>query len=480
MNPYASLSDRLHCYLFLGAIGYWVNGVSIFGASDGTSYQNQGVWLSSALAFEVYDLDICGGHAANGEYHHHQTPYCIQEMLQDDGTAGHSSIYGWMLDGYPVYGPYQATDLTATSCWKTREYTTSSATGCGASNSRTCVLTDPYDLTQGTTSATAGPLTTATVTSQSGNPIEVVSGAYVQDYYYDSSCTGSDAGALDAHNGHSHGDLGYHYHVTATYPFVGGPKYYGCRSGGACCTTLDDRQCNGLSVCGTADGVSSPGCSTGTRPNTTNAQVDSSSDDDDDVCFHVDSKIDYKGVEYTYEELKAGKEPECTVPHSPFSKGVVITTSCDKTVRVTDTHLMATTKGFQLAYSLKAGDVLFGDYNKDMCIVQSVEKEPITQQYFGLNCVHSEVLASGLRASTFGDFHTLPSWYMTYVGGLMGSDKASLFGKYIADWYYYQQKYIYTPPPGLKICDTIPVAIYMARCNIQPCLKDFLNDICVL
>jgi len=160
-------------------------------------------------------------------------------------------------------------------------------------------------------------------------------------------------------------------------------------------------------------------------------------DDPDDVCFHIDTKIDYKGIEYTYEELKAGKESECTVPHTPSSKGVVITTSCDKTVRVTDTHLMATTKGFQLAYSLKAGDVMYGDYGKETCIVKSVEKEKTTQQYFGLNCVHSEVLASGLRASTFGDFHTLPSWYMTYVGGLVGSEAASSLGEYVAEWYYH-------------------------------------------
>ena len=160
---------------------------------------------------------------------------------------------------------------------------------------------------------------------------------------------------------------------------------------------------------------------------------------DDDFCFHVNTEIDYKGVGYSYEELRAGKEPECTVPHSPSTKGVVITTSCDKAVRVTDTHLMATTKGFQLAYSLKAGDVLFGDYEGDiMCIVQSVEKEKTTQQYFGLNCVHSEVLASGLRASTFGDFHALPSWYMTYVGGLVGAETASMWGEYIAGWYFYQ------------------------------------------
>jgi hypothetical protein len=97
---------------------------------------------------------------------------------------------------------------------------------------------------------------------------------------------------------------------------------------------------------------------------------------------------------------------------------------------------MATTKGFQLAYSLKVGDVLFGDYHEEHCTVTSVQKEMSIQKYFGLNCVHSEVLVSGLRASTFGDFHTLPSWYMTYVGGLVGSDAASTIGGYIAEWYF--------------------------------------------
>jgi hypothetical protein len=160
-------------------------------------------------------------------------------------------------------------------------------------------------------------------------------------------------------------------------------------------------------------------------------------DDNDDVCFHVDSTIDYKGTEYTYLDFLSGRVAECSVPHSPLSTGVRVSTSCDKTLRVTDTHLVATTKGFQLAYSLKPGDVLFGDYSDtNHCVVQSVVKEAALQTYFGLNCVHSEVLASGLRASTFGDFHTLPSWFMTYVGGLLGAEYASRVGEYVvAEWY---------------------------------------------
>eukprot|EP00603_Paraphysomonas_imperforata_P006749 CAMPEP_0114428388 /NCGR_PEP_ID=MMETSP0103-20121206/8897_1 /TAXON_ID=37642 ORGANISM="Paraphysomonas imperforata, Strain PA2" /NCGR_SAMPLE_ID=MMETSP0103 /ASSEMBLY_ACC=CAM_ASM_000201 /LENGTH=646 /DNA_ID=CAMNT_0001597597 /DNA_START=131 /DNA_END=2071 /DNA_ORIENTATION=+ len=161
------------------------------------------------------------------------------------------------------------------------------------------------------------------------------------------------------------------------------------------------------------------------------------SESSDSVCFHIDSTIDYKGKEYSYQELLNGSVPECSVPHSPRSVGVIVTTSCDKTLRVTDTHLVATSKGFQLAFSLKEGDVLFGSYsNSDQCVVKSVTKESSPQQYFGLNCVHSEVLASGIRTSTFGDFHTLPSWYMTYVGSIIGNDYASRLGDYIvAEWY---------------------------------------------
>lgn len=162
-----------------------------------------------------------------------------------------------------------------------------------------------------------------------------------------------------------------------------------------------------------------------------------SGSEDDAICFHIDTIINYKGTEYTYEELMDGQEPECSVPHSPTSKGVVISTSCSKTLRVTDTHLIATSKGFKLAYSLKPGDIVFsGFHNTEQCEVISVEKESVAQQYFGLNCVHSEVLASGIRSSTFGDFHTIPSWYMHYIGSLAGVDYASRLGDFIvAEWY---------------------------------------------
>jgi len=170
-----------------------------------------------------------------------------------------------------------------------------------------------------------------------------------------------------------------------------------------------------------------------------------SNGDEDNVCFHSESLITYKTKDYTYSDLVSGKESECNVPHSPQSRGVVVETSCidettslhvtNKTLRVTDTHLVATTNGFQLAFSLKPGDVLFGTLKGDneKCTVNSIRKETSAQSYFGLNCLHSEVLADGIRVSTFGDFHTLPSWYMTYVGGLVGPDVASVIGEYVSD-----------------------------------------------
>ncbi len=46
-----------------------MNGIPIWNWADTTSYNNQGVWHNSAIGFEWYDIDICLGHAAQGEYH---------------------------------------------------------------------------------------------------------------------------------------------------------------------------------------------------------------------------------------------------------------------------------------------------------------------------------------------------------------------------------------------------------------------------
>lgn len=156
------------------------------------------------------------------------------EELNDVGTD-HSPIHGFAFDGYPIFGPYQALNQLAVPCWKKRDYSASSATGCGTANKRTCLLKNQWDISQGTVSATsAGPDTTATVSSLSSNSIPAVSGVYFEDYYYDSTCYAQGGQYLDQYNGHDHDGIGYHYHLTMDssknpiFPYILGPQFYGC------------------------------------------------------------------------------------------------------------------------------------------------------------------------------------------------------------------------------------------------------------
>jgi hypothetical protein len=56
----------------MGEIATLANGVSVYGWSDGQYYASN-TWSNIAAVLEYYDVDMCGGHAANGDYHHHGT-----------------------------------------------------------------------------------------------------------------------------------------------------------------------------------------------------------------------------------------------------------------------------------------------------------------------------------------------------------------------------------------------------------------------
>jgi hypothetical protein len=220
----------------LGAIGLWLDGSGIYNWSDGQSYGNAHIWWNTAMTFEQYDMDICTGHAAQGDYHHHSYSPCLAALFGDPGT-GPSPIYGYAADGYPVYGPWESAGVLAQSGWKTRDYNTAgSPTGCATAYVRNCLLVNPLDPSQGTTAAPqTGPRTDTTVTTMSGNTIASASGIYQQDYWFDTAC----GGCLDPHNGIDlHDGRGYHYHLTVTqdqatgklipaYPYTFGPTYAG-------------------------------------------------------------------------------------------------------------------------------------------------------------------------------------------------------------------------------------------------------------
>lgn len=232
--PKAPEATDEECETGLGVIGYWVNGTSVYNWGDGQSYNSEQTWWNLAPVAEQYDVDICGGHSANGDYHHHFYSSCLADLVSDDGS-GHSPIYGFAADGYPIYGPWEADGVLAQSSWVTRDYSANSTTGC-SDGQRSCTLNDPYDISQGTTSSSQGPDLGEVVTTMSGNQLEAVNGYYHEDYYWDQTLTQSGGTYLDQYNGHSDDTRGYHYHVTVTsiegkltpyYPYIIGDRFAG-------------------------------------------------------------------------------------------------------------------------------------------------------------------------------------------------------------------------------------------------------------
>ena len=213
----------------LGNIGIYVNGLPVYDAQDGMSFNNAGVWRQNAIHFEADGFDTALGHPSpvqtggpggggpggppppppggggggdpggfvDGAYHHHQNPTSLRAQFGDEG-AGHSPILGWAFDGYPIYGPYG--------------FATSDGTG------EIVRFDSSYQLRSGT--RTSGP----------GGTYD---GSYIEDYEY---VAGS--GHLDEHNGRfgvtpEYPQGTYFYVATidaagnAAYPYAIGPTYYG-------------------------------------------------------------------------------------------------------------------------------------------------------------------------------------------------------------------------------------------------------------
>ena len=222
------------CETGLGKVGLWVNGSSVYNWGDGHSYNDQGDWQNLAPIAEAYDVDICGGHAARSDYHHHFYSSCLADMVGDKAD-GHSPLYGFAADGYPIYGPWEANGVLATSSWVVRDYDSSATTGC-SDGGRSCVLVDQYDVSKGTESVSSGPGFNTTVTTLSGNSLVATIGYYKEDYYWDSSLTEQGGAYLDQYNGHTDDVRGYHYHVTVkevdgklvpSFPFTVGVSFAG-------------------------------------------------------------------------------------------------------------------------------------------------------------------------------------------------------------------------------------------------------------
>jgi hypothetical protein len=188
----------------------WSNGVSIFNASDGMTYNNDNVWHRNAYFFEGNSFDNCLGHPQQtGEYHHHVSPTCLYDMHD---SSHHSPIIGYMFDGFPVYGAYGYSDTNGTG--GIRRMTPSYQL-------RNITLRDT--LPNGTAAAVAGPPVSDSL------PL----GDFLEDYVF---VPGS--GDLDQHNGrfcvtpeYPNGIYAYFVTVDSTltpiFPYTAGPTYYG-------------------------------------------------------------------------------------------------------------------------------------------------------------------------------------------------------------------------------------------------------------
>lgn len=201
LNPQENTGEKTKAPL--GHTGVWINGVSIFNAEDGMSYQNQGIWNQNALYFEGVSFDDCLGHPApNGEYHTHVNPTCLYDDFNDNI---HSPIIGYAFDNFPIYGAYGYSNANGVSIIKRME--------------------SSYQL-KNITNRENGP-------SLDQYPL----GAYIEDFEY---IIGS--GDLDEYNGRfcvtpEYPNGTYAYFVTIddnlnpTYPYTPGPNYYGIAEG---------------------------------------------------------------------------------------------------------------------------------------------------------------------------------------------------------------------------------------------------------
>ncbi len=119
----------------LGAIAYFVDGVSMFDNRDAFSYVNasgtdatpvngltgDGIWNRDAYTNESVTFDPANAHQAGKSYHYHANPPALRYLLGDhvdynsstktyseqiSAPTKHSPILGWVADGLPIYGPY--------------------------------------------------------------------------------------------------------------------------------------------------------------------------------------------------------------------------------------------------------------------------------------------------------------------------------------------------------------------------------------
>jgi hypothetical protein len=104
----------------LGIIGVTISGAQLFNDYEDTD--RSFVAVDDNFSIDgVFFVDSCNDHplalqadgTGSGNYHYHGVPYCITDAIDQEGE--HSSILGFLVDGFPFYGPQDADGATISS-----------------------------------------------------------------------------------------------------------------------------------------------------------------------------------------------------------------------------------------------------------------------------------------------------------------------------------------------------------------------------
>jgi hypothetical protein len=101
-----------------GGVGLLFNGAFVFSAYGGPQYGQVTSYFNSAPYAEGYTFDQCGCHSSSStaaSYHCHVPPSCLLKQLGQTDYA-HSPQIGWMMDGFPIYGPRGSGGALLQSC----------------------------------------------------------------------------------------------------------------------------------------------------------------------------------------------------------------------------------------------------------------------------------------------------------------------------------------------------------------------------
>lgn len=100
LNP---VESKNHVATPLGAIGVALNGVALYNQYAGPNNQ--------ILTSEIASFDKYNGHpTATSQYHYHVEPIYLTTI-----KSVKSGLMGFLLDGFPVYGPQEENGSTVTS-----------------------------------------------------------------------------------------------------------------------------------------------------------------------------------------------------------------------------------------------------------------------------------------------------------------------------------------------------------------------------